>query len=86
MKKLITIGYVTALVMSGIGFAKADNITVSVNEMRYPNSHELCQIGVDMFRDGVGINDVLEALKSSPIHVEDKLIIINCFIAERDKV
>lgn len=86
MKKLITIGYVVALIASGFGFSNAETMNVSTDAPRYPNSQELCQIGVEMFRDGVGIQDVVEALKSSPIHVEDKLIIINCFIAEKGKV
>lgn len=84
MKKLITIGYIAAVIASGIGFAKADTIEVSVSAPTI-NSVQLCNLGVEMFYDGVDINSLVEALKESQLHVEDKLIVVNCFIEEMKK-
>lgn len=79
MRKLITTGYIAALLASGIGFAKADTIKVSVSAPAI-NSVQFCNLGVEMFYDGVDINSLVEALKESQLHVEDKLIVVNCFI------
>ena len=85
MKKLITIGYIAAVLAYGVGFAKADTIKVSVSAPTI-NSVQLCNIGVELFRDGIDINSLVEALKASKLDTEDKLIVVNCFFAEMKKV
>ncbi|QXV76194.1 hypothetical protein bas01_0063 [Escherichia phage AugustePiccard] len=85
MKKLITIGYIAAVLASGIGFAKADTIKVSVSTPTI-NSVQLCNIGAELFHDGIDIKNLVEALKASKLDTEDKLIVVNCFIAEMEKV
>lgn len=87
MKKLITAVYATALLVSGIGFAKAssDTITVTVNQSVYPTSAQFCGLGQEFFHDGTPLNAVVQALKESPIHNEDKLLVVQCFINEMKK-
>lgn len=85
MKKLITIGYIAAVLASGIGFAKADTIEVTASAPT-TNSVQLCGIGVELFYDGIDLVSLVESLKASELDVEDKLIVVNCFIAEMKKV
>lgn len=84
MKKLITIAYIAALLASGISFAKADAIQVSVSAPTI-NSVQFCNLGVELFYDGIDINSLVEALKESQLHVEGKLIVVSCFIEEMKK-
>lgn len=87
MKKLITIGYVVAILVSGVGFAKASNdtMTASVKSSAYPTSAQFCSLGQEFFHDGTPLNAVVEALRESPIHNEDKLLVVQCFINEMNK-
>lgn len=87
MKKLITAIYAAALLASGIGFAKAsaDTMTTTVKQIAYSTSAQFCSLGQDFFHEGTPLNSVIEALKESPIHNEDKLIVVQCFINEMKK-
>lgn len=87
MKKLITAVYAAALLASGIGFAKAstDTMTITASQPAYPTSAQFCSLGKEFFHDGTALNSVIEALKDSPIHNEDKLIVVQCFINEMNK-
>lgn len=87
MKKLITSVYAAALLASGIGFANAstDTMTTTASKIAYPTSAQFCSLGQEFFHDGTPINAVVEALKESPIHKEDKLLVVQCFINEMNK-
>ncbi|QBQ80904.1 hypothetical protein MM01_00069 [Escherichia phage vB_EcoS_MM01] len=87
MKKLITAVYAAAILASGIGFAKAsaDTMTTTVNQIAYPTSAQFCSLGQEFFHDGAPLNAVIDALKESPIHNEDKLLVVQCFINEMKK-
>lgn len=87
MEKLITIGYISAVLASGIGFAKAstDTMTTTASQIAYPTSAQFCGLGKEFFHDGTPMNAVIEALKESPIHNEDKIIVVQCFINEMKK-
>lgn len=87
MKKLITIGYITAVLESGIGFAKAstDTMTTTASQIAYHTSAQFCSLGQEFFHDGTPMNTVIEVLKKSPIHNEDKIIVVQCFIDEMKK-
>lgn len=87
MKKLITAIYAAALLASGIGFAKAsdDTMTITAEQLSYPTSAQFCSLGQEFFHEGTPLNAVIEALKESPIHNEDKLLIVQCFINEMKK-
>lgn len=84
MKKLIATVYAAALLASGISFAKASNDTITSNarQLSYPTSAQFCSLGQELFHEGTPLNAVIEALKESPIHNEDKLLIVQCFINE----
>lgn len=87
IKKLITVVYAAALLASGIGFAKASGYTMraTAKQLSYPTSAQFCSLGQEFFHDGTHLNAVVEALKESPIHNEDKLLVVQCFINEMKK-
>lgn len=87
MKKLITVLYAAALLASGIGLAKVstNTMTTTAKQLSYPTSSQFCSLGQEFFRDGTPLNTLIEALKESPIHNEDKLLVVQCFINEMKK-
>lgn len=87
MKNLIAAVYAAALLASGIGFAKAstDTMTTNAERLSYHTSSQFCSLGQEFFREGTPLNAVVEALKESPIHKDDKLLVVQCFINEMKK-
>lgn len=87
MKNLIAAVYAAAILASGIGFAKAitDTMPTNAERLSYHTSAQFCSLGQDLFHEGTPLKAVVEALKESPIHKDDKLLVVQCFINEMKK-
>lgn len=78
MKKLITIGYIAALLASGIGFAKADTQNFAGDDDL--KSRVACEYGMQGKANGMTVNQLVKALNATQTISDDyKMVSLFCY-------
>ncbi|UGV22739.1 hypothetical protein SADIYA_50 [Escherichia phage vB_EcoD_Sadiya] len=49
-------------------------------------SHQYCELGKEIYHDGVEVNTVVEWLNHSTMNIDDKKVVLECYLVEANKV